>query len=233
LRGSLSAYILRIVSFTAPLRGHAMVRPAQFAVLSVLLAALLGAGMASAQRAPLVPRIHEAADDSRLVTLRGNTHPGARSQFDLGAVPPGFPLERMQLVLNRTSQQQSALKALLDTQQDRSSPNFHKWLTPAEFGRQFGVADQDIQVISSWLESHGFQVNHVSSGRTIIQFSGTAAQVLETFHTGIHKFVVNGEEHWANTGDPQIPQAFGSVVTGVAKLDNFRAKSMVEALSLR
>jgi hypothetical protein len=205
-----------------------MVRPAQFAVLSVLLAALLGAGMASAQRAPLVPRIHEAADDSRLVTLRGNTHPGARSQFDLGAVPPGFPLERMQLVLNRTSQQQSALKALLDTQQDRSSPNFHKWLTPAEFGRQFGVADQDIQVISSWLESHGFQVNHVSSGRTIIQFSGTAAQVLETFHTGIHKFVVNGEEHWANTGDPQIPQAFGSVVTGVAKLDNFRARSMVE-----
>jgi hypothetical protein len=203
-----------------------MFRPAQFAVLSAL--ALLGAGMASAQTAPLAPRIHEAADNSRLVTLRGNTHPGARPEFDRGAVPPGFPLERMQLVLTRSSQQQSALNALLDTQQDRSSPNFHRWLTPAEFGQQFGVADQDIQVITSWLESHGLQVFHVSNGRTIIQFSGTAAQVLETFHTEIHRFMVNGEEHWANSSDPQIPRALGSVVAGVAKLHNFRARSMVE-----
>jgi subtilase family serine protease len=184
--------------------------------------------MASAQTVPLAPRIHEAADDSRLVTLRGNTHPGARPEFDRGAVPPGFFLERMQLVLTRSSQQQSALKTLLDTQQDRSSPNFHRWLTPAEFGQQFGVADQDIQVITSWLESHGFQVNHVSNGRTIIQFSGTAARVLETFHTEIHRFMVNGEEHWANASDPQIPQALGSVVAGVAMLHNFRAKSMIE-----
>lgn len=205
-----------------------MFRPAQFFVLTAFLVALLGAGLASAQTVPVAPRIHEAADDSRLVTLRGNTHPGARPEFDRGAVPPDFFLERMQLVLTRSSQQQSALKTLLDTQLDRSSPNFHKWLTPGQFGQQFGVADQDIQVTTSWLESHGFQVNRVSSGRTIIQFSGTAAQVRETFHTEIHRFMVNGEEHWANASDPQIPQALGSVVAGVAKLDNFRAKSMVQ-----
>ena len=204
-----------------------MFRPAQWVVFSAFLAALFGAGLASAQTAPVAPRIREAADDSRLVLLRGNTHPGARPEFDRGAVPSGFPLERMQLVLTRSVQQQSALKALLDTQQDRSSPNFHKWLTPVEFGQQFGIADQDIQVITSWLESHGFQVNQISNGRTIIQFSGTAARVRETFHTEIHKFIVNGEEHWANASDPKIPLALGSVIGGVAKLDNFRAKSMV------
>ena len=174
-----------------------MFRPVQ--LLSVFFVALLGAGIAMAQTAPPTSRIREAIDDSRLVTLRGNTHPGARPEFDRGPVPPGLNLERMQLVLIRSSQQQSALKALLDTQQDKSSPNFHKWLTPEEFGKQFGVADQDIQVITSWLQSHGFQVNQVSNGRTIIQFSGTAAQVLETFHSEIHTFTVNGEEHWANT----------------------------------
>src|SRR5260370_23765558 len=119
------------------------------------------------------------------------------------------------------------MKALLDTQQDKSSPNFHKWLTPEEFGKQFGVADQDIQVITSWLQSHGLQVNQVSNGRTIIQFSGSAAQVLETFHTEVQKFTVNGEEHWANASDPQIPQSLGSVVAGVAHLHNFRAKPMI------
>ena len=205
-----------------------MVRPAQFAALSVVLAALLGAGTASAQTAP---RIREAADDSRLVTLRGNTHPAARPEFDRGPVPPDFPLERLQLVLTRSSQQQASLKALLDTQQDKSSTNFHKWVTPGEFGQQFGVADQDIRVITSWLESHGFQVNQVSQGKTILQFSGTAAQVLEAFHTEIHKFMVNGEEHWANARDPQIPQSLGSVVAGVAKLHNFRARPMVQLAS--
>ena len=97
-------------------------------------------------------------------------------------------------------------------QQDPSSPNYHKWLTPAQFGQQFGPADQDIQTITSWLTSHGFQINHVSNGRTIIQFSGTAGQVQEALHTPIHKFVVNGEEHWANTTDPSIPTALTPVV---------------------
>ena len=202
-----------------------MFRPAQS--LSVFFLVLFAAGMVMAQTVPPGPRIREAIDDSRLVTLRGNTHPGARPEFDRGPVTPGFFLERMQLVLIRSSQQQSALKALLDTQQDRSSPNFHKWLTPGEFGQQFGVGDQDIQVITSWLESHGFQINQVSNGRTIIQFSGSAAQVQDAFHTEIHKFVVNGEEHWANSSDLQIPRALGSVVAGVAHLHNFRAKSMI------
>ncbi|MGB0035100.1 MAG: Ig-like domain repeat protein, partial [Candidatus Acidiferrales bacterium] len=48
------------------------------------------------------------------------------------------------------------------------------------------------------------------------------------FHTAIHKFVVNGEEHWANASDPQIPSALGSVVGGVATLHNFVKKAHVK-----
>ncbi|MBZ5592531.1 MAG: Ig-like domain repeat protein [Acidobacteriia bacterium] len=202
-----------------------MLRPEARAFFFAFVLALLGAGLAGAQ---ITPRIAEAADDSRLVTLRGNTHPAARPQSDRGPVSPGQRMARMQLVLTRSPQQQSSLGVLLDAQQEKSSPNFHKWLTPDEFGRQFGAADQDIQVVTSWLQSHGFQVNHVSKGRTIIEFSGTAEQVSDAFHTEIHQFTVNGEDHWANTSDPQIPRALQPVVAGVAKLHNFRAKSMVE-----
>lgn len=136
-------------------------------------------------------------------------------------------MNRMLLVLKRSPEQEAALRKLLDDQQDRSSPSHHQWLTPDEFGRQFGPADQDMRVITSWVESHGFQINSVSKGRTVIEFSGSAAEVQEAFHTAIHKFTVKGEDHWANASDPQIPTALTPVVAGVHTLHNFYKKPQI------
>ena len=60
-------------------------------------------------------------------------------------------MDRMLLVLRRSPEQHSALLKLLDDQQDKSSANYHKWLTPEQFGQQFGPADADIQAVTSWL----------------------------------------------------------------------------------
>ena len=161
----------------------------------VVLLLLILAAFASAQENNVRPLIVQAVDDSQLTTLKGNTHPLARAQFDRGVAPPDLPMQRMLLVLKRSDEQESALRKLLDDQQDKASPNYHKWLTPEQFGRQFGPADQDIQAVTSWLQTHGFQIGQVTKGRTVIEFSGTAAQVQEALHTSIHKFVVDGEEH--------------------------------------
>jgi subtilase family serine protease len=160
-------------------------------------------------------------DETKLTTLKGNTHPLARAQFDQGAAPSDLPMERMWLVLKRSPDQEAALRKLLDDQQDKTSPSYHKWLTPEQFGQHFGPADSDIQVVTSWLQTHGFQVAPVSKGRTVIEFSGTADLVRQAFHTDIHKFVVNGESHWANAKDPQIPEALTPAVAGVFTLHNF------------
>jgi len=174
------------------------------------------------------PRITSAIDEVRLTTLRGNTHPLAKPQFDQGSAPPSLPVRRMLLVLTRSSEQQSTLETLLEQQQDASSPNFHAWLTPQQFGQQFGPNDQDIQTITFWLQAHGFQVAGVSSGRTVIEFSGTAAEVQEAFHTSIHRFTVNGTDYWANSSDPQIPTALTPVVAGINTLYNFPRRQMHE-----
>ena len=129
----------------------------------------------------------------------------------------------MLLVLKRSPEQEAALRKLLDDQQDKASPNYHKWLTPDEFGAQFGAADQDIQAVAGWLQGHGLQVNRVSHGKTIIEFTGVELQVEEALHTQIHKYLVNGEEHWANASDPQIPAALAPALAGVRALNNFQA----------
>ena len=187
---------------------------------------LLCAAGTSAQNPAPETRITQAVDNANLTLLKGNVFSLARAEFDRGAAPLNLPMERMTLVLRSTPGQQAALATLLDEQQDQSSSNYHKWLTPAQFGQQFGASEQDIQTITSWLQSQGFQVNHVANGRNAIEFSGTAGQVQQAFHTTIHKYSVPNaagvsEDHWANAVDPQIPAALAPVVVGVATLHNF------------
>jgi subtilase family serine protease len=75
------------------------------------------------------------------------------------------------------------------------------------------------------LQSSGFTVNRVSSGKTIIEFSGTADEVQRAFHTAIHKYTVNGEDRWANASDPKIPTALVPVVAGPGSLNSFPKKA--------
>jgi hypothetical protein len=172
---------------------------------------------------PVPPLITQPVDESQLTRLTGNTHPLARPQFDLGTAPASLPMSRMLLVLKRSPDQETTLRKLLDDQQDKASTSYHKWLTPEQYGQQFGPTDSDLQTITAWLQSHGFQVGS-TKGRTVMEFSGTAGQVQEAFHTTIHKYLVNGEQHWANASDPMIPTALIGAVRGVLTLHNFLKK---------
>jgi subtilase family serine protease len=176
------------------------------------------------QSANVASRISSAVDEKNMMTLKGNTHPLAAPQYDRGEAPGSLAMNRMLLVLQHTPAQEAAIKQLLAEQQNQGSPSFHQWLTPEQYGQMFGPSDQDIKTITNWLQSHGFEVANVSPGRHVIEFSGTASQVQEAFHTTIHHYSVNGEEHWANSSDPQIPAALSPVVVGVKSLHDFRAK---------
>src|SRR5579875_1467882 len=173
------------------------------------------------------PLITQAISGSSLQRLVGNTHPLARAEFDQGVAPSDLPMNRMILVLNRSAEQEAALEKLLADQQDPSSPQYHQWLTPQQFGQQFGAADEDIQTITTWLQDQGFQVNRIANGKNLIEFSGTAGQVAAAFHTEIHQYVVNGQSHWANSSDPAIPSALAAAVKGIATLHNFLKKSQL------
>src|SRR5580658_1254690 len=122
-------------------------------VAAIIFCALSGAQQSGAQQSSLVPPsplITQPVNESQLTVLKGNTHPLARPEFDLGTAPATLPMQRMLLVLKRSPEQESAMRQLLENQQDKSSPSYHKWLTPAEFGEQFGTTETDMQTITAW-----------------------------------------------------------------------------------
>ena len=185
----------------------------------------------SVAQVPDGPRITQQIDENKRVTLTGNTRPEANAAFDRGAVSDAFDVDHMFLLLQRSPGQERAVDKFIDSLNDRKSPNFHHWLTAEEFGQRFGVAQEDVQTITNWLESHGFRINQVYPSRIMIDFSGTAGQLRAAFGTSIHQLDVNGEIHVANVNDPQIPAALAPVVKGINSLNDFKPEHMYEPKS--
>lgn len=173
--------------------------------------------------------ITQNVDESKLVTLYGNTRPEAQEkENDRGRVADDMALDHMLLQLKRSPEQERELEQLIDQLTDKSSPNFHQWLTAKEFGERFGVAQQDRDTITRWLESYGFKVNIDYTSGILLDFSGTARQVREAFRTEIHTLNVNGVKHIANMSDPRIPAALAPAVVGVVSLHDFKPHTNYE-----
>jgi hypothetical protein len=184
---------------------------------------------AKAQSTEVRSRIVSAVDDTQTVRLQGNVHPLARPANDQGALAGSQPMTRMLLLLQRSTEQEMALRQSMDAQQTNGSGSYHAWLTPEQFGKQYGPSDADVQAVTDWLTKRGFQVSKVAAGRTAIEFSGNVGQVRNAFHTEIHRYVINGEEHFANASDPAIPVALAPVVAGVVSLHNFPKQAQVKS----
>ena len=174
---------------------------------------------------PVANRLTQPINEKNLVSLTGTVHPLARATNDRGAALDDMRLDRLQIVLKRSDAQEAALKQLIGDLHKPGTASYHHWLTPEQFGQQFGPSDSDLATLETWLQSHGFGDLKVNPGRQTLEVAGSVAQFREAFHAQIHKYTVKGETHYANATDPQIPAAIAPVFGGFAWLNNFRLTS--------
>jgi hypothetical protein len=206
-------------------------------IFSATLFFVPGASTAQIIAAPQVqvrpqPRIVSRIDNAKLVSMP-QTHPARIAGLaDLGPVTASTSFQNMMLVLKSSDEQEQAIAALLDQQQDKAHPNFHHWMTPASFGAAFGVASSDLAQVKAWLEDSGFTVTGVAKGGRVVQFSGTSGQVETAFHTQMHQYLVNGETRISNATDISIPAGLSPVVAGLSSLNNFRPTHSLHALKV-
>jgi subtilase family serine protease len=173
-------------------------------------------------------RITQPIEQASMAPIAGSVHPLARAAMDEGLVDNAKALSGMTINFRRTQAQEASLQALLQAQQTPGSPNYHQWLTPAEFGQQFGMSSADLAKVSAWLQQEGFTVNSVSQSSNSISFSGNVAAVERAFQTQIHSYSLNGEKHFANATNISIPAVMAGIVSSVRGLDDFRPKPRVQ-----
>ncbi|MFI4978174.1 MAG: protease pro-enzyme activation domain-containing protein [Solirubrobacterales bacterium] len=170
---------------------------------------------------PLSAASRRFVDDTDTVPIPGNVSPRLSGAVDVGRTNGAIPAERMILLLRPRAGASERLERLLEEQLDPASPNYHHWLTPDEYGRAFGIPDEDLNAVLAWLQRNGFSIDEVARGRGWINFSGTVAEVEATFRTQMRDVIAGGRLHHANVRDPEVPRALADVVGGVASLHDF------------
>jgi hypothetical protein len=173
-------------------------------------------------------RITGTIDSSKMVALPGRINRNALPQYDQGPVEPSFQFGYVTVLFTPSAAQSKALDLFLAQQQDHTSANYHKWLTPEQFADRFGLTAGDMQKVTDWLKSQDLQIVSVARGRQFVVIGGTAAQVENAFRTEIHHYNVNGEIHFANATMPSIPAALSGIVGGFRGLNDFHLKPAVK-----
>jgi subtilase family serine protease len=196
---------------------HSILKPVAFLLT-------LGVSLSSFSQARPTNRIAQAIDDRETIVLHGNVRPLLEAATDQGRMDGGIPLT-ISMAFKKTAAQEAALEKLLAEQQDPSSPNYHKWLTPQQFADRFGMSTGDIATVTNWLQSQGFKVERVANSRTQMWFSGPVSKIETTFRTEMHNYELKGEPHFANATELSVPAALGDVVLGFHNTDNFRPRA--------
>src|SRR5665213_2444431 len=191
---------------------------------AVYVVGLAGIGVPAAS-AQVRNRISIPVSSDSHVEVPNSVHPRARLAADLGPAQADTKLEGMTIRFSLTATQEAALDQLLADLQNPSSPRYHQWLTPAQFGAQFGLSSADLAQVTSWLTSQGFTIIATAPSANSITFSGTVAQAQAAFGTTIHTLNVDGETHFSNLTDPVLPAAIAAVVTHISGLNDLKPRA--------
>ncbi|OOG40365.1 protease pro-enzyme activation domain-containing protein [Rhodanobacter sp. C05] len=188
------------------------------------------------------PRVTQTVSNTNVVTIP-KTHlafiAAATSSTPLAGT---VKMNHLQLILKPSAARQAAMETTIASLHNPKSAQFQKWLTPQEFGQEFGANVSDIAAVTSWLTAQGFTVNTVYPNKTQIDFSGTVAQVNAAFHTQENVYTLSQTvqdkttgkvtqvpvKHLSNASDISIPAALAPVVAGVMGLNDFHAKPLAK-----
>jgi uncharacterized protein (TIGR03437 family) len=165
-----------------------------------------------------------------LLALRLSAQRIPAAAEDIGAADPSLPIAAVTLQLQPSAAQRTSLQHFLAAQQDPTSPDFHRWLTPEQFADRFGLSSADLAKVAAWLNGQGFHIEATARGRIWINFSGTAGQLQSAFGLRMHRYRLNGRIHYANSNQPVIPAALAGLAAGFRGLDNFPPKSRPKPL---
>jgi subtilase family serine protease len=136
-----------------------------------LRTALYGAAMAGCLIAATTSANAERVGN---LTMVGTAQSGVQVHFDVM-----LPLRNV-----------DGLEALVKAQSDPTSSQYHKWLTPAQFGAQFGPSKATLASVASYLTSRGFSVKKIDTRS--IRVAGTTDQVSKNF--GVHLVTARSDE---------------------------------------
>lgn len=89
---------------------------------------------------------------------------------------------RLDIAIGLPLRNREQLTNLLEELYQPSHPNFRHYLTPDQFTAQFGPGERDYQAVINFAKSHGLTVKRLHPNRTLVDVSGSVADIEKAFH---------------------------------------------------
>src|SRR5271165_1826900 len=139
------------------------------------------------------------------------------------AVPVGVlpSTQRLNLAIMLPLRNQSDLSGFLDRLYDPSSPDYHQFLTVAQFTERFGPTEQDYQAVVAFAKANGFTVTDTPANRLLVDINGSVGQIEKAFHVGMKVYLHPTENRTFYSPDREPSLDLSVPVSHIAGLNNF------------
>src|SRR5208282_3743212 len=113
---------------------------------------------------------------------------------------------RLQLAIGLPLRNKDTLTNLLQQLYDRSSTNFHRFLTPEQFTEQFGPTEQDYRKVMNYAKSNRLEVVGTFGNRALVDVAGSVADIEGIFkvHLGIYQHPTENRRFFAPDVEPSV-----------------------------
>ena len=131
------------------------------------------------------------------------------------------PHETFDISVALSLQNTDKLDAFMRGLHDRSSPYYHKYLTPALFTALYGPSPAQVKAVEQFLQQRGIKVTGVSANNTRVHASASVATLESAFGVAINDYVAaDGTSFYATSTDPNLPATISPYVKAVMGMDN-------------
>ena len=191
---------------------------------ATLGAVVLGAGV-------VVPTLTFGASPSGAAAPRMSL-PNSVPSLPAGTARLGTPAgdEVLHLDAVLAGQDPSGLQQAVAAVSTPGSPQYHHYLTSAQYAAEFGPSAAEVSHVSSVLRSAGLTVGTPDPGSTLLPVSGTADAVSAALGVSLQAVQAPNESRSiVNTSPAQIPASVFGQVTSIAGLDGvLQQRSMLK-----
>jgi subtilase family serine protease len=132
------------------------------------------------------------------------------------------PVQHLRISFGLKTPHADDMKQYIEELHDRDSPNFMKFLTPAETIARFSPSAADEQAVVDWAEGQGLTVIQRYPNRLLVDVDAPVANIQQALHVAIGRYQMDGASYFSNDRDPAIPTALSNIIESVAGLNNIQ-----------
>ena len=129
--------------------------------------------------------------------------------------------KRLDVVVALPLRNLDVLTNLLQQLYDPASTNFHHYLTPQQFTEKFGPTEADYEALSAFARSNHLSITGIHPNRTLLDVSGTVAELEHAFHVMLHEYPHPAEARTFYAPDVEPSLDVSVPVLAVSGLDNY------------